>query len=141
MFMKESTVTIADVLSEQILALVPEQSILNFEPSFNARFLHTTPGLGHQHDLAGILARFQVTMRIGDLIEWKSAIDVGLNPTFGHAAHDLLSPAANLFAFAPHVSEIQAKDSFVPIHQRERVKARHLCYRFQCAEFAPDAGS
>src|SRR6266700_4233471 len=80
-------------------------------------------------------------MRIGNLIKRESTIDIRLNPAFGYAAHDLLSPAANLLAFAPHVAEVQAEDSFVAIHQCQRIEARHLRDGFERPQFSSNAGS
>ena len=66
----------------------------------------TTQQLRYQHDLADVLSFFQIAMRCGDLIERKSAIDVRSYPAFRDTAHDFTRPTGNLFAFAPHVSEI-----------------------------------
>src|ERR1043166_8529410 len=79
-------------------------------------------------------------MSVCDLIEREYVIDVGSNPACGNAAHDFLSPAADLFAFAPHVAQVQTKDAFVSIHQSERVEARHLGHSFQRSEFSSNTG-
>src|SRR6184192_2784806 len=83
-------------------------------------------GLRHQHDLPNVLAPFHVLMRFADLIEWKGAIDVGADPSFVHAAENLLSPQPDLLAFAPHVAEVQTEHALVPVHQTDRVVTRHF---------------
>src|SRR5688572_30819387 len=50
--------------------------------------------LRHEHNLAGVLTLFHVPVGFGDLIEWKSSIDVRANPAFSDPAHDLLRPVA-----------------------------------------------
>src|SRR5437588_12102157 len=78
-------------------------------------------------------------MRIGDLIEWERAIDMRPNPTFRDTAHDFARPAGNLFAFAPHVTEVQAEHALVAIHQGERMKPRSLGQCFYCSQLSQDA--
>ena len=72
--------------------------------------------LRNQHYFPNILSRFDVAMCVGDLVKRKSAVDMGLNPPFVHAAHDLSRPGSDLFPFAPHVTQIHAKDTFVAVH-------------------------
>src|SRR6266581_1547507 len=78
-------------------------------------------------------------MRIGDLIEWERAIDMRSDPAFSDTAHDFAHPAGDPFAFAPHVSEVQAEHAFVTIHQRERMKPRSLSQCFYCPQLSLDA--
>src|SRR5262249_22503506 len=91
---------------------------------------HTSLGLRYEDNFARILPLFQVAMGIGNLIEWKGAIYVRTNPTFGHAAHYFLGPAGHLFAFTPHVTQVQAEDALITVHEAQRVESRHLRDRF-----------
>src|SRR5260370_33362011 len=80
-------------------------------------------------------------MGLGDLIERKSAIDVRLNPALVDSAHELLRPLGNFFAFAPHVTEVQAEDALVAIHQSQRMKLRRLHQSFHCPDLPADSRS
>src|SRR2546429_2868679 len=64
---------------------------------------------------------------------------MGTNPAFINAAHDLLCPGADLFAFVPHVTEIQAEDAFVAIHQPDWIVPRHLRDGFQSSNLTQDS--
>src|ERR1041384_3439577 len=95
--------------------------------------------LRREYDFADVLSLFHVTVGVGDLLERKYAIDVRMNPAFGNAAHDLPGPRADFFAFVPHVTEIQAEDAFVPIHQPDGIETGHLRDGFQSSNLAQDS--
>src|SRR6266498_3365753 len=104
--------------------------------ALNADETYTLPELRHQHNLANILSLLDVAVRLSDLIEWKRAIDMRLNPTFIDPAHDLACPTCDLLAFVPHVSEIQAEHASITIHQRQWMEPRSLRQRFQGAQLS-----
>src|SRR6185295_14399091 len=90
--------------------------------------------LRHENDFADVLSLFHVTVGVGDLLERKYAIDVRMNPAFRDAAHDLLGPGVDLFAFVPHVTEVQAEDALVAIHQPDGIVAGHLRDGFESSK-------
>src|SRR6266849_3449481 len=98
--------------------------------ALNADETSALPELRHQHDLADILSRFDVAVGVCDLIEWESAIDIGLKPTFIDPADNLAGPTCDFFAFTPHVSEIQTKHAPITIHQGQWMEPRSLCQGF-----------
>src|SRR6266487_6300038 len=90
--------------------------------------------LRHQHNFANVLSRLDVAMRFSDFIEWKGAIDMRLNPAFFDSTHDLHSPARDLFALVPHVSQVQTEYAPVTIHQPKRMESPRLGHGFQDAQ-------
>src|ERR1044071_66005 len=95
--------------------------------------------LWHEDDFADVFPLFHMTVGVGDLLEGKHAIDMRANPAFGDAAHDLLGPGADLFAFVPHVTEIKAEDAFVASHQPDGIVTAQLRDGFQSANLAHDS--
>src|SRR5437660_12915730 len=95
--------------------------------------------LRREYDFADIFSLFHMTVGITDLLEGKYAIYMGMNPAFVNAAHDLLCPGADLFTFIPHVTEIQAEDAFVAIHQPDGIVTRHLRDGFQSSNLTQDS--
>src|ERR1043166_7013943 len=95
--------------------------------------------LRRENDFADVLSLFHVTVGIGDLLEGKYAIDMRANQACGDAARNLLGPGADLFAFVPHVTEIQAEDAFVAIHQPDGIVTGHLRDGFEGANLPPDS--
>src|SRR5205807_1127251 len=81
-------------------------SVVNSFNTTHHEDTETTQQSRYQHNLADVLSFFQIAMRCGDLIERKSAIDVRSYPAFRDTAHDFARPTGNLFAFAPHMTEV-----------------------------------
>src|SRR5438093_6278476 len=87
-------------------------------------FLELFGMLRYQDDFANVLPGLDVAMRFGDLVEWKSAINVRADPSFLNTAHAFAGPGGNFFAFLPHVSAVKAEHTTISIHHTQAMKPR-----------------
>ncbi len=61
----------------------------------------------------------------GDLRQRKAAVDVRAHPPGFHAFEESPHPPRRHLGLAPHVTEIDAEDGFVRVHERHRMEERH----------------
>ena len=80
--------------------------------------------LRHQEHFPDILAVLNEVMRRRRFVEAEALRDSGLDHPLAPEVEELTRPFADATDLAPHVSEIDAEDALIGVHQRNRIELK-----------------